>query len=516
MPSAHPRARLERLPGSRHKAPVATPLCSLPHDASEAPARGPCCMNGQHSRMERFGDNARRALSDLGQRRALAAATDLFAQRRQGALQRAPEFEEWRQQAAAIKDATLAHLDQVLVEFEQNATTRGAVVHWAEDGAGACRIVLDLAKRHGASLAVKSKSMTTEEIGLNEELARRGVQATETDLGEWIIQLAHETPFHIVVPAIHKTKAQVGAILHAATGVAADASAAELTAAARKALRAQFARAGMGISGANFAIASTGSILILENEGNARLCTTLPKVHVAIVGIEKMLPDLDSLPVFLRLLPRSGTGQDLTTYQSLLTGPAAGRGEGPSELHIVLLDNGRTRMLAHETTRAALRCIRCGACLNACPVYQQVGGHAYGSVYPGPIGAVVTPQLAGLARAAELPFASSLCGACRDVCPVKIDIPELLLHLRADLRQGQHGKAAAKRRPLERLLFSAWAFGMRSPRRYRLVTGGMRLLHRLLGPALHRLPPLSQWRKGRSALPLAKTSFRAMWRKGLP
>ncbi len=467
-----------------------------------------------HLRMEQFDRNAIAALGDSVQRGALRAATDLFGQRRDQALARAPTFPHWRTDARAIKDHTLAHLDAYLVEFEREASRRGTQVHWAEDGDAACRLVTAIANAAGATLAVKSKSMTTEEIGLNDALQRAGIAAVETDLGEWILQLAQEVPFHIVVPAIHKTRAQVGAILHAATGVDPGADAVTLTAAARLALRERFRAATVGISGANFAIAETGSLLILENEGNARLCTTLPRVHIAIVGIEKLLPKLADLAVFLRLLPRSGTGQDLTTYQSLLTGPSpAVAGEGPVALHIVLLDNGRTRMLPEPITRQALACIRCGACLNACPVYQQVGGHAYGSVYPGPIGAVITPQLVDLGRARQLPFASSLCGACRDVCPVRIDIPALLLHLRSELSSGSNGRAAAAPQRFEALLLRGWAFAMAGPRRYRLATAIARLADRWLGPLLRRMPPLSAWQRGRDLPRLAPESFRQTWRR---
>ena len=467
-----------------------------------------------HLPMERFAQNARAALALAGQRAALQRATDLFAARRQQALQRAPDWQHWRQRARAIKDHALAHLDHYLEQFAANAAARGCQLHWAPTAADACRIVADIARAAGARSAVKSKSMTTEEIHLNDALAAAGVDAVETDLGEWIIQLAGEVPFHIVVPAIHKTRAQIGALLRDKIGADPQADAAQLTAAARAVLRTRFAEAGLGISGANFAIAETGSLLILENEGNARLCTTLPRVHVAVVGIEKVIPRLADLDVFLQLLPRSGTGQELTSYQSLLTGPkAAGDDEGPDALHVVLLDNGRSRMLPLPVTRQALACIRCGACLNACPVYQQVGGHAYGSVYPGPIGAVITPQLAGLQRARQLPFASSLCGACRDVCPVRIDIPELLLHLRTEARSGHAQRPPAAPRRLEGLLFAAWSWAMRGRRRYAMVTALARWGDRWCGWLWRQLPPLSRWRQGRQVPRPAPRPFRALWRE---
>lgn len=466
-----------------------------------------------HLPMEQFDANARVALADTVQREALRKATTTFAERRIGVLERSPDFQEWRSHARAIKDHTLAHLDHYLEQFAANAQARGCIVHWAATGDDANRIVTSIAKAAGAKSAVKSKSMTTEEIHLNEALAKAGVDAVETDLGEWIIQLAGEVPFHIVVPAIHKTKAQIGQLMHEKIGVPPDASAAELTAAARAVLRAKFAAAGIGISGGNFAIAETGSVLILENEGNARLCTSLPRVHVAVVGIEKLIPRTADLDVFLKLLPRSGTGQDLTTYQSLLTGPKADASrEGPEQIHIVLLDNGRSRMLREPVTRQALACIRCGACLNACPVYQQVGGHAYGSVYPGPIGAVITPQLVSLERGRQLPFASTLCGACREVCPVKIDIPELLLHLRGEVLSGSANHAAAAPNRLQALAFSVWSFFMRGKRRYAFATAMARFGDRWLGALMKHLPPLSGWYQGREVPRLAKRSFRAQWR----
>jgi L-lactate dehydrogenase complex protein LldF len=364
--------------------------------------------------------------------------------------------------------------------------------------------------------------MPTVEIHLNDGLAAAGIEAVETDLGEWIIQLAREVPSHIIVPAIHKTRAQIAALFaREVPGAGADDDAAALTAAARRTLRAKFAAADVGISGVNFAVAETGSFLILENEGNARLTTTLPRVHIAVMGIEKVVPRLADLDVFLQLLPRSGTGQVLTTYQTLITGPKRGPAdEGPDAVHVVLLDNGRSRMLAHPVTRQALACIRCGACLNACPVYQQVGGHAYGSVYPGPIGAVITPQLQSLVKARQLPFASSLCGACRDVCPVKIDIPQLLLHLRDAIVRGD--AAPRRKAAAERVAFLLWAFAARGPRRFAAAAAVARLAQRALvrggrigpvGGLLGRLlPPLAAWTAGRDLRPLAARSFRRAWR----
>src|SRR3954470_17909649 len=391
-----------------------------------------------HQTSETFDRNAREALADVQLRGALRNLTDTFGERRKIAITTVDDWEGLRSRARAVKDETLAHLDRYLEEFADNAERAGAKVHWAHDAAEACGIVLQLLSEREATRVVKSKSMATEEIHLNAALEAAGLSPVETDLGEWIIQLAHETPSHIVVPAIHKSKRQIAELFTEKVGLEPTDDVALLTSTARRVLRQRFMEADAGISGVNFGVAETGTFLILENEGNARLTTSLPKMHIAVMGIEKIIPRLTDLDVFLKLLPRSGTGQRLTAYQSLITGVKRNKDdEGPEEVHIVLMDNGRSRMLSHPVTRQSLACIRCGACLNACPVYQQIGGHAYGSVYPGPIGAVITPQLIGFSKAKQLPYASSLCGACREVCPVKIDIPELLLHLRAEVTEGQ-------------------------------------------------------------------------------
>jgi len=451
-----------------------------------------------------FDRHARAALADGQLRGALRQATTLFGERRQAALATAPDWEGARDRARAIKDETLLHLDRYLDEFSANAERAGARVHWARDAAEACEVIGRIAEQRGARTVVKSKSMASEEIHLNAALTARSIEPIETDLGEYIVQLAGETPSHIVVPAIHKTKRQIAALFAAKLGIELSDDVATLTGAARQALRRRFAEADLGVSGVNFAVAETGTILILENEGNARLTTSLPRTHVALMGIEKVIPRFVDLEVFLQLLPRSGTGQALTAYQSLLTGvKQRPEDEGPAELHIVLLDNGRSRMLAAPVTRQSLACIRCGACLNACPVYRQIGGHAYGSVYPGPIGAVLTPQLFGLGRSSELPYASSLCGACRDVCPVKIDIPALLLHLRAEVVATRAGK----QRALERLAFAGYAAVMARPRLFEWLVRAARMLR--------VMPPLGAWTKWRDLRPLAPRSFREQWRAGL-
>jgi len=468
---------------------------------------------------ETFDSNARDALEDRTLRSALRQATSLFGERRSGAIAEVPNWEELRSHARAIKDDVLANLDRYLEEFTERAAAVGAQIHWARDADEANSVIVEILRDANASTVVKSKSMTTEEIHLNTALEAAGITADETDLGEWIVQLAEETPSHIIVPAIHKTKEQIAELLEEKIGMPATDDPKEMTAAARVVLRDRFAKADAGISGVNFAIAETGSILILENEGNARFTTSLPRLHIAVMGIEKILPRFADLEVFLRLLPRSGTGQHLTSYQSVITGvKTGGGGEGPEEFHIVLLDNGRSKMLELPITRQSLACIRCGACLNACPVYQVVGGHAYGSVYPGPIGAVITPQLQTLRQASKLPFASSLCGACLEVCPVKIDIPSLLLHLRGQIASGREGVPPHRR---ERFVMRVWAWFMSGPRRYRMAMRVARVMQRLfissgkpnfLGRALGPLAgPLLAWTKERDLRPLARGSFRQWW-----
>ena len=453
-----------------------------------------------HLSSETFRENAKAALADTHLRGALKNATSLFGERRKEAAASLPNWEALRSEARAIKDDTLLHLDRYLEEFVQNAESRGANVHWARDAVEANSIICRLAVEREAQTIVKSKSMTTEETHLNDALEAAGMQVVETDLGEYIIQLAHETPSHIIAPAIHKTRGQIAELFTAELGMPPTDDIVQLTSTARTTLRDRFAAADVGVSGVNFGVAETGTIVIVENEGNIRLTTSLPRMHIAVMGIEKVIPRFADLDVFLKLLPRSGTGQRLTTYQSFITGiKRQVTDEGPEELHIVLLDNGRSRMLAHPVTRQSLACIRCGACLNACPVYQQVGGHAYGSVYPGPIGAVITPQLMGMEKTSQLPYASSLCGACREVCPVKIDIPRLLLHLRAEITSSRKGHLA------ERLAFKLWARVMTSPSLYRMSSIAGRLIQRIM--------PISRaWTNGRDLRPIESQTFHDRWK----
>ncbi len=455
-------------------------------------------------RAREFGRLAQEALADEVQRGAIGRATDTIRERRAAAVAEREDWEALRERARAVKAHTLARLDHYLAEFADRAAEQGVVVHWAEDAAAATAVLAGLLAEAGKRPVVKAKSMVSEEVGLNHELEARGLRPVETDLGEWIQQLAGEPPSHIIVPAIHKTEAQIAALFAERLGSAADASAEELTALARRILREEFAGAAVGVSGVNFAVAETGTFLLLENEGNIRLTTSLPRVHVALMGIEKLVPRLADLEVFLRLLPRSGTGQRLTSYQSLFTGRRRDGGEGPEELHLVLLDNGRSALLDDELRRSSLQCIRCGACLNVCPVYRQVGGHAYGSVYPGPIGAVVTPQLAGIHAARPLPYASSLCGACEEVCPVKIPLPRLLLDLRREAVESGAGAPVG-----EGFGFRQWAWWTATPRRYAWAARFARWLF----PLAARVGPFRCWARTRELPRPARRSFREQWRE---
>ena len=373
------------------------------------------------------------AVKDAQLRQALRRAGSGFDGTRREAIAEVSEavWEDWREQARRIKEHTIAHLDYYLAMLERNIRAAGGHVHFAGDAAQANAIVSEIARRAGVKTVTKSKSMVSEELGLNHVLEAQGIDVFETDLGEYIIQLAEETPSHLVAPALHKTRGQVAQLFAEQLGVPYSEDIEEMARIARVALRQKFLDADMGISGANFLVAETGSLVIITNEGNGRLCTSAPRIHVGLAGMEKVIPSLQDLAVFLRLLPRSATGQRITSYMSMATGPRRSEDEdGPEEFHLVIVDNGRSRLLRDPVLRESLYCIRCGACLNVCPIYQRVGGHAYGWVYPGPIGSIVTPGLVGVAEAKDLPNASTLCGACRDACPVQINIPRMLLHLR--------------------------------------------------------------------------------------
>jgi len=449
---------------------------------------------------------ARKELANRQLRSNLRNATDTIRAKRARVVDEVPDWEELREAGQAIKADVLANLGDYLVQFEAAVTAAGGQVHWARDAAEANAVVVDVARAHGVSEVVKVKSLTTDEIRLNEALAAAGVHALETDFAELILQLDGDWSSHILVPAIHRNRREIRDLFARtiAPDVASD-DPAVLAEAARLYLRERFLAAKVGVSGANFGIAETGTVCLVESEGNGRMCTTLPTVLVTILGIEKLLPRFADLEVFLQLLPRSATGERMNPYTSLWTGVTSE--DGPQELHIVLLDNRRTRVLRDDVGRQALHCIRCSACLNVCPVYSRTGGHAYGSVYPGPIGAILTPQLVGIENAPSLPYASTLCGACYEVCPVKIDIPKVLLHLRAKAVE-------ATAPPGERLLMRVAAWTLATPRRLSLARRVAAQAQRpfVRRGVIRRLPrPIAKWTRSRDLKAIPRQSFRAWW-----
>ncbi len=453
-----------------------------------------------------FPDAAREALADTQLRTNLARATGTIRTKRANVVAEKDDWEALRTTGHARKMRVLRDLPALLEQFERNAVAAGATVHWAPNAAVATAIVASIAKAKGVDSIVKVKSLATDEIGLNEALHAEDIEAKETDLAELIVQLAGDHPSHILVPAIHKNRDQIRDLFKAQLPeAAADLSnePRDLAMTARAHLRERFLDARMAVSGANFAIADTGSLVVVESEGNGRMCLTLPETLVTIVGIEKVLPSFTDLDVFMQLLPRSSTGERMNPYTTIWTGVTPG--DGPQDVHIVLLDNGRVRTLADEVGREALACIRCSACMNVCPVYERTGGHAYGSVYPGPIGAILTPQLQGPPHAQTLPFASTLCGACYDVCPVKINIPEILVHLRAQVHENHDS-------PVERLGFRAVAWTLAKGSRIR----ALQRLNRVLAvasalPNLLSLPVLRKWTRARRSPSWARHSFRQWW-----
>jgi L-lactate dehydrogenase complex protein LldF len=429
-----------------------------------------------------------------------------------------PDYQELRTQANAIKKHAIENLDYYLEEFENNVRERGGKVVYCKDATDVTDFVLGLAKERGAHLIVKSKSMTTEEIDLNERLEHHGLESVETDLGEYILQLAHERPYHIVAPALHKTRYDVAELFTRKLNVEKETVPEKQTAIARSVLREKFLAADIGISGANFLVADSGAVVLVENEGNARLTTSAPRIHIAIAGIEKVIPRAQDLATFLKLLARSATGQLLSVYTSFLAGPRReGEIDGPEEFYVVLLDNGRTKLLPDKSKRQSLYCIRCGACLNTCPVYRRIGGHSFPWVYSGPIGAIITPQFMGVTHEPGLPFASSLCGACGEVCPVKIDIPKILLELRSDVKKSE---AREKQNRLEKLAFQAFAWLMTHPRLYEMagrLAGTMAPSDdgrwiRSVSPVMN-VPPVRAWLSQRDLPPPPAKSFRQLWRE---
>jgi L-lactate dehydrogenase complex protein LldF len=458
---------------------------------------------------ETFTANVTRALADSQLRRNFAFAMGAFIQRRKAVFSDEAQTEDLRRQGHAAKQRALSRLPQLLEQLEANCTQNGIRVHWAETTAEANRIVLGIIRSHGAQQVVKGKSMVSEEMHLNDFLAANGVQPIETDLGEFIIQLNGETPSHIIVPAIHKNKAQIARIFHEKlpdTPLTEDVL--ELNAIARRTLRKKFFEAKVGLSGVNFAVAETGTLCLVENEGNGRMCTTLPEVHIALMGLEKVVEKLADLQPLLRLLTGSATGQLVTTYVNMITSPRRpGERDGPKEVHLVILDNGRSRIYADPQLRQTLQCVRCGTCLNHCPVYTRIGGHAYGFVYPGPIGKILNPQVAGLDQAGVLATASSLCGACEEVCPVKIPITGLLRRLRNESYSRAPSSAVpghgCRRNLAEDLGWTGWGLVNRLPALNRAMNA-------LLGAAGRHLPnagPLARWTRFRAKPRFARRSL---------
>jgi len=453
-------------------------------------------------------ERAGRALQDTFLQEALTIATTKFIGLRREAFDEFPEGEALRDRARAIKEATLQHLDQHLERLIDNVERRGGHVHYATTAEEARAIVLDIARRTGARMAVKSKSMATEEIHLNEALEAAGITPVETDLGEYIIQLAHERPSHIIAPAIHKTKGQVAELFARELKRETQPDPEVLTRIARAELREKFLEADLGISGANFGVADTGTVVLVTNEGNGRMVTSLPRVHVAVMGVEKVIPSMTDLAVFLAILAKSATGQKLSVYTSLVNGPRrGGELEGPEEFHLVLLDNGRIRQIAGPL-REALDCLRCGACLNVCPVYRQIGGHAYGYTYPGPIGILLTAMLNGSESVRDLAHASSLCGACADACPVRIDIPRMLIELRKEVGERRIAPWS------ERVVFAGFGRLLQRPALYRLAARVGRALQRpfVRHGAIRGLPAFfGHWTRTRDLPPIAARTFQERW-----
>lgn len=470
------------------------------------------------------------SIQDPQLQRALRRVGSGFDNSRRDAIDEVTEeaWESWREEARSIKAHTLDHLDYYLEMVYDNVTKAGGQVHFADTGEQANQIVAQLVTSRNVKMATKSKSMVSEELELNPVLESLGVEVFETDLGEYIIQLAGETPSHLIAPALHKSREDVAQLFAEKLGLPYTEDIEEMARSARILLRDKFLQADLGISGANFLVAETGTLVIITNEGNGRLCTSAPRMHIGITGMEKVIPSMQDLAAFLRLLPRSATGQRISSYVSMVTGLRRSDDEdGPEEFHLILVDNGRSRMLADPDLREALNCIRCGACLNICPVYQKVGGHAYGWVYPGPIGAIVSPMLVGLKQSKDLPFASSLCGACREACPVKINIPKLLLNLRQKLAESPDPEVKASPE-LDNLLARGYVRLMSSP-------GLLSFVHKL-GRSLQEplamirfspfsrggrkvtklpLPLLSQWTKSRDLPELPARSFHEEWAQGL-
>ena len=463
---------------------------------------------------------AKKALDNQVLQSALADLQNRFGRGTALAYQRLPEGPDLRLKAHEIRQNAIANLDVLLETLADNIRKNGGHVFFATSAKDAADYCLETARRHEVKLAVKGKSMVSEEIGLNTTLLENGIDVAETDLGEYIIQLAGERPSHIIAPAIHKTRTDIGKLFTDKIGIAYTDDPPSLTRAARKALREKFLAAGIGFSGCNIACAETGHIVTVSNEGNIRMSTTMPKVHVAIMGMERVAARLEDHDILLRLLCRAAAAQNMGTYVSYIGGPRqANQVDGPEEFHLVILDNGRSRILADEEFREMLCCIRCAACLNVCPVYGKIGGHSYGHPYSGPVGAVVMPLLAGINEAKDLCQGETLCGACRDACPINIDIPRMLLALRAKLAEGDPKWNVSRSSGSEKMIYQLWSWMIRNRSVYdfflRLASFGQKMLPHN-NDMIHKLPPpMSGWTKDRDVPPVAGESFIKRWKKGL-
>ncbi len=463
---------------------------------------------------------ARKALKNKVLQGALADLQNRFGRGTALAYQNLPEGPDLRLKAHEIREKAIENLDVLLETLAAKVRKNGGHVFFAEDSQAALNYCLETARKHNVKLAVKGKSMVSEEIGLNSALLENGIEVAETDLGEYIIQLAGERPSHIIAPAIHKTRQDIGRLFTNKIGISYTDDPPRLTRAARKSLREKFLSADMGFSGCNIACAETGHILTVSNEGNIRMSTTMPRVHVAIMGMERVAARLADHDILLRLLCRAAAAQNMGTYASYIGGPRhANQNDGPDEFHLVILDNGRSRILADAEFREMLYCIRCAACLNVCPVYGKIGGHSYGHPYSGPVGAVVLPLLAGINAARDLCQGETLCGACQDACPVNIDLPRMLLALRAKLADGDPDWGVTRANPSEKAIFKMWSWIIRNRQAYefflRAASFGQKIFPHKDG-MIHRLPPpVAGWTRGRDIKPLAGKSFMQRWKKGL-
>ena len=469
---------------------------------------------------ENYVAEAKKAIKNQVLQEALADLQHRFGRGTAECYRQLPEGPDLRLRAHDIRMKDIENLDVVLETLVANIRKNGGHVYFAEDGQAAVNYCLEVAHKHKVRRVVKGKSMVSEEIGLNDALVEAGIDVSETDLGEYIIQLAGETPSHIIAPAIHKTRNEIGSLFADKLDIPYDDDPPRLTWAARKVLREKFLAADMGTSGCNIACAETGHITTLSNEGNIRMSTTLPRIHMAFMGMERVAARLEDHDILLRLLCRGAAAQNMATYVSYIGGPrSAGEVDGPQEFHLVVLDNGRSRILADEEFREMLCCIRCAACLNVCPVYAKIGGHSYGYPYSGPVGAVVTPLLVGINRASDLCQGETLCGACQDICPVNIDIPRMLLALRTKLAEGDSAWGVTPAGRIERLLFQAWSWMIRNRRLYdaaiKLAATGQRLFAQKDDMIGRLPPPVHGWTKGRDIKPLAAESFISRWKKSL-